>query len=151
MSGSSVGIKIEELLDRMERVIEEKRTRKIRNLQPHDYYAAISLLLTSLRLEYGNCFRYGSGNEVSGNTGCTSFTKRDTHEGILKKAGVTEVTTPTGVDLTQLHTPHRHALLPPYDYLAQRVIQASLTDMSLTSSVTTRSQLASLFNNFYAA
>lgn len=149
MSGrQGVGVKISELLDRMERVIEEKRTRKSGISSRMIATAAVRYFLLRYALNTEIVFDMDQATEVSGNTGVYLLYGYTRAHNILKKAEVTQVITPTDVELSQLH-PSEHALLR-HMITWPEVIQTSLTDMSPNIICNYAFQLASLFNNFYA-
>jgi arginyl-tRNA synthetase len=150
MSGrQGVGIKIAELLDRMEKVIEEKRARKSGISSRDIATAAVRYFLLRYALNTEIVFDMDQATEVSGNTGVYLLYSYTRGYNILEKAGAVELGIPKGVDISQLH-PSEHALMR-HMITWPEVIVATLEDMSPNLICNYGFQLASLFNNFYAS
>jgi arginyl-tRNA synthetase len=150
MSGrQGVGIKISDLLNHVEQVIEEKRTRKSGISSRQIATAAIRYYLLRFALNTEIVFDMDQATEVSGNTGVYLLYGYTRGKSILKKAGVASLKTPLNIDVSKLH-PSEYALLR-HIITCPEIIRQSLQDMAPNVICTYAFQLTSLFNNFYGA
>jgi arginyl-tRNA synthetase len=150
MSGrQGIGIKISDLIDQMEQVIEEKRTRKSGISSREIATAAIRYYLLRFGIQTEIVFDMDQATEVSGNTGVYLLYGYTRGYSILKKAGDIEVKTPTNINLEELHpseyTLLRHLITWP------DVVETALQELAPNFICNYGFQLASLFNHFYAA
>src|SRR5690606_39176671 len=111
MSGrKGIGIKISELVEQMEKVIEEKRTRKSGISSREIAIAAIRYYLLRFGLKTEIIFDMDQATEVSGNTGVYLLYGYTRGFNILKKAAVKTIEKPEKINRDDLH-PSELALL----------------------------------------
>lgn len=150
MSGrQGIGIKISDLINQMEQVIEEKRTRKSGISSREIAIAAIRYYLLRFGIQTEIVFDMDQATEVSGNTGVYLLYGYTRGHNILKKAGDIEVKTPTNIHLEQLH-PSEYALLR-HMITWPDAIETALQELAPNVICHYGFQLTSLFNHFYAS
>lgn len=150
MSGrQGIGIKISDLIDQMEQVIEKKRSRKSGISSREIATAAIRYYLLRFGLQTEIVFDMDQATEVSGNTGVYLLYGYTRGRSILEKAGDTEIKAPSNMNLEDLHpseyTLLRHLITWP------DVVEAALEELAPNFICNYAFELASLFNQFYAA
>lgn len=150
MSGrQGIGIKITELIDLMEKVIEESRSDKSGLSSREIATASIRYYLLRFALQTEVVFDLKQATEISGNTGVYLLYSYARALSVLNKAqdkGVMPVLPEPFPDLEKAE----HALLRQISTWQESLYTASkeLTPSSLCNYAY---ELASLFNNFYAA
>jgi arginyl-tRNA synthetase len=149
MSGrQGIGIKISELLDRMEQVIEEKRTRKTGIPSREIATAAVRYYLLRFGLNTEIVFDMQQATEVSGNTGVYLLYSYARGHNILKKADVSVFQVPVDINMSDLHPAERAILRQIITW--PDVIEASLRELAPNLICNYGFELTSFFNNFYA-
>lgn len=148
MSGrQGVGIKISELVEQMEKVIEEKRTRKSGISSREIALAAIRYYLLRFGLKTEIVFDLEQATEVSGNTGVYLLYGYTRGFNILKKAAVETIEKPTNIKREDLD-PAELALLR-HMITWQDTIETSLHELAPNFICNYAFELCSLFNHFY--
>jgi arginyl-tRNA synthetase len=149
MSGrQGIGIKISELLDRMEQVIEEKRTRKTGIPSREIATAAVRYYLLRFALNTEIVFDMQQATEVSGNTGVYLLYSYARGHNILKKADVSVFPVPADINMSELQPAERAILRQIITW--PDVVEASLRELAPNLICNYGFELTSLFNNFYA-
>jgi len=150
MSGrQGIGIKIADLINRMEQEIEEKRARKSGISSREIATAAIRYYLLRFGLNTDIVFDMDQALEISGNTGVYLLYSYTRGYNILQKAGHPGTETPSQVDVESLH-PSEYALLRHLATWPQ-VLENALNSLSPNDICLYAFELASLFNQFYAS
>lgn len=148
MSGrQGVGIKISELVEQMEKVIEEKRTRKSGISSREIALAAIRYYLLRFGLKTEIVFDLEQATEVSGNTGVYLLYGYTRGFNILKKAAVETIEKPANIKREDLD-PAELALLR-HMITWQDTIETSLHELAPNFICNYAFELCSLFNHFY--
>ncbi|MFP4974383.1 arginine--tRNA ligase [Paenibacillus sp. CN-4] len=167
MSGrQGIGIKIAELLDRMERIIEDKRPDRDGLSSRVMAAAAIRYYLLRYSLLTEVVFDLQQATEVTGNTGVYLMYSYARSAGILKKAagdsagehGAGAENASTGVLHVKWRTPAENEPLEKAEYGLLRQLAAwqdtlytACVDLTPSIICNYAYELATLFNNFYAA
>ena len=148
MSGrQGIGIKISELVEQMEKVIEEKRTRKSGLSSREIAIAAIRYYLLRFGLKTEIVFDMDQATEVSGNTGVYLLYGYTRGFNILKKAAVESIEKPKTIQREELD-PSELALLR-HMITWQDTIESSLHELAPNYICNYAFELCSLFNHFY--
>lgn len=148
MSGrQGIGIKIPELVNKMEQVIEEKRTRKSGISSRKIAIAAIRYYLLRFGLKTEIVFDMDQATEVSGNTGVYLLYGYTRGYNILRKAAVDQIEKPKDIQKTDLH-PAEHALLR-HLITWEDTIHNAMKDLAPNYICNYAFELCSLFNHFY--
>lgn len=149
MSGrQGVGIKISELVEKMEQVIEEKRTRKTGLSSREIAIAAIRYYLLRFGLKTEIVFDMDQATEISGNTGVYLLYGYTRGYNILKKASVDHITKPAEISRADLD-PAEYALIR-HLITWPDTIESALKDLAPNHICNFAFELCSLFNHFYA-
>lgn len=149
MSGrQGIGIKISELIDQMENVIEEKRTRKSGISSREIAIAAIRYYLLRFGLKTEIVFDMEQATEVTGNTGVYLLYGYTRAYNILKKAGIETVEKPAHLNREDLHSSELAILRQMITW--HDTIESALKDAAPNYICNYAFELCSLFNHFYA-
>ena len=148
MSGrQGIGIKISELVEQMEKVIEEKRTRKSGISSRAIAIAAIRYYLLRFGLKTEIVFDMDQATEVTGNTGVYLLYGYTRGFNILKKANVEVIKKPAEINRTDLHSAELALLRHMITW--QDTIESALKDAAPNYICNYAFELCSLFNHFY--
>jgi arginyl-tRNA synthetase len=147
MSGrQGIGVKVSELLEQMERVIEQGRSRRTGLSSRAIAAAAIRYYLLKYQLQTEVVFDLHKAMEVSGNSGVYLLYSFARAGSILSKAGGNAPT--SGVQLPDDTEPQEFALMRQLAYWPE-TFEAAMRQLSPTFICTYAFELAGEFNNFY--
>ncbi|WP_337102954.1 arginine--tRNA ligase [Paenibacillus sp. YIM B09110] len=150
MSGrQGIGIKVSELLDRMEGIIDAKRSRKQGLTSRTIAAASIRYYLLRFHLQTEIVFDLEQATEISGNTGVYLLYAYARACSIMAKAEQ------TGIHVSEVQFEHslekqEHAVLRQLCYWPE-VLQAAELELAPNIICNYTYELATLFNHFYAA
>jgi len=148
MSGrQGIGIKISELIEQMEKVIEEKRTRKSGISSREIAIAAIRYYLLRFGLKTEIVFDLDQATEVTGNTGVYLLYSYTRGFNILKKADTEVIQKPAQIKRKDFH-PFELALLR-HMITWQDTLESALKDAAPNYICNYAYELCSFFNQFY--
>ena len=150
MSGrQGIGIKIADFLERMEQIIDAKRSRKA-GLASHVIAAAsIRYYLLRYHLQTEVVFDLDQATEVSGNTGVYLLYSYARSSSILKKTGTSGSPSHELLVFSELGVQER-SLLRQLAYWPE-TLQAAVKELAPNQLCSYVYELSALFNHFYAA
>ncbi|AWB45211.1 arginine--tRNA ligase [Paenibacillus sp. CAA11] len=150
MSGrAGIGIKITDLLDRMERIVEEKRADKNGMPSREIAAAAIRYYLLRFNLQTEVVFDLQQATEITGNTGVYLLYAYARAGSVLSKLGMGAGVLPAPSQLPEMEKPE-YALLRQIAGWPD-TLRAAVQELSPNMVCSYAYELAALFNNFYAA
>lgn len=151
MSGrQGIGIKVSELLDRMEAIIDAKRSRKAGITSRAIAAASIRYYLLRFHLQTEIVFDLEQATEISGNTGVYLLYAHARACSIIEKAGHVGIQKPEAAHFEQQLEKQEHAVLRQLCYWPE-VLQAAESELAPNIICNYTYELATLFNHFYAA
>jgi arginyl-tRNA synthetase len=150
MSGrQGIGIKIAELVQQMEQVIAQKRTRKAGLSSREIAIAAIRYYLLRFAIQTEIVFDMEQATEVSGNTGVYLLYGYTRGYNILRKAEGAVIDAPATVNRQDLHPAELDLLRHLITW--SDVVETALQELAPHFICNYAFALASLFHHFYAA
>ncbi|MDQ0116675.1 arginine--tRNA ligase [Paenibacillus harenae] len=150
MSGrQGIGIKVSELLTRMEAIIDAKRSRKAGIKSRTIAAASIRYYLLRFHLQTEIVFDLEQATEISGNTGVYLLYAYARACSILEKAGHVGIQNPAEAHFGQQLEKQEHAVLRQLCYWPE-ALQAAESELAPNIVCNYTYELTTLFNHFYA-